>query len=268
MTEGERARADAGERFVRAVRSLADPHVRLSYVLTHVRDLPPERLAPVLDEVCARAEQADPAAREVLVSILDAAREPSVADAVQRLREEAVGEALVALERALRNPMLGRSSALPEDPDEDRVPDYGRGRPLTLGERKSLARRPDRAMMERLVRDPHPAVIERLLVNPKLTEDDVLTMVVKRPARPDVLSQIARSTRWIHRPRIRRALVLNPDTPTEISGPICGLLLRQELRLVIQATHVPPSIRALCMEHLERRPPSEDDPDVDDVPLQ
>ena len=121
---------------------------------------------------------------------------------------------------------------------------------------------------ERLVRDPHPAVIERLLVNPKLTEDDVLTMVVKRPARPDVLSQIARSTRWIHRPRIRRALVLNPDTPTEISGPICGLLLRQELRLVIQATHVPPSIRALCMEHLERRPPSEDNPDVDDVPLQ
>ncbi|MBL8612349.1 MAG: hypothetical protein JNL38_33720 [Myxococcales bacterium] len=256
----------AADRFVRAVRSLSDANVRLAYVLTHVRDLAPERLAPILEVVCSRAEQADPAAREVLVSLLDAAREPAVTEAVQRLREQAVGEAFVALERALRNPMLGRSSALPEDPDEDRVPDYGRGRPLTLGERKALARRPDRAMMERLVRDPHPAVIERLLVNPKLTEDDVLTMVVKRPARPDVLSQIARSTRWIHRPRIRRALVLNPDCPPEIAGPITGLLLRQELRLVIESTHVPPSIRALCMEHLERRPPSEGDDE--DAPLQ
>jgi hypothetical protein len=51
--------------------------------------------------------------------------------------------------------------------------------------------------------------------------------------------------------------MLNPDTPPELAAPISGLLVRQELRLVAEATHVPPQVRALCMEHLERRPPGE-----------
>ena len=67
-----------------------------------------------------------------------------------------------------------------------------------------------------------------------------------------------------HRPRIRMALVLNPDTPLEIAAPLLGLLMRHELRLVASATPVAPAVRALCLEHLERRPPVAFD-DSDDV---
>jgi hypothetical protein len=40
--------------------------------------------------------------------------------------------------------------------------------------------------------------------------------------------------------------------------------VRQELRLVAWSTTVAPAVRALCLEHLERRPPSalEADDDV------
>jgi hypothetical protein len=31
--------------------------------------------------------------------------------------------------------------------------------------------------------------------------------------------------------------------------------VRQELKLVAEATHVADGVRALCLEHLERRPP-------------
>jgi hypothetical protein len=148
-------------------------------------------------------------------------------------------------------------------PEEDRVPDYGLGRPLTLGERKSLARKPSRESTERLLRDPHPDVIRMLLVNPKVTEDDVLVLAARRPCRPDVLTQIARSPRWAHRPRIRIALVLNPDTPLDVTAPLVALLVRQELRLVATSTTVAPAVRALCLEHLERRPPSPLDADDD-----
>jgi hypothetical protein len=148
---------------------------------------------------------------------------------------------------------------------KERIPNDGRGRTLTLGERKSLARRPDRDTLERLLADPHPAVIERLLANPRVTEEDVLRIAARRPGHAQVLAAISRSPRWIHRPRIRLAIVLNPDSPPETSALVCGLLMRQELRLVIEYTHVEPSIRALCMEYLERRPPGpvpEDDPEV------
>ena len=40
-------------------------------------------------------------------------------------------------------------------------------------------------------------------------------------------------------------------------APIAGLLMRHELRLVATSPTVAPAVRALCLEHLERRPPAE-----------
>ena len=84
-----------------------------------------------------------------------------------------------------------------------------------------------------------------------------MRLAARRPGRSEVLAEIARSTKWVHRPRVRMALVLNPATPAEIAARIAGLLLRPELELVAGAPHVPAAVRALCMEHLERRPPVE-----------
>ncbi len=252
------ARADAIER---VVRSLSDVSLRADYFVSLFESLETEPLARALDVLCTRAEQAEDPAREVLASLVDALNTPGVRGIVQRLREQAVGESLLALERLVRQPVgPSRAPTITAEPDDQRVPDYGTGRPLTLGERKSLARRPDRNMLERLLLDPHPDVIGRLLRNPRLTEDDVVRLAARRPARPEIQSEIARSTKWVHRARVRMALILNPDTPVEIAGPISGLLVRQELRLVVESTHVSPSVRALCLEHLERRPPGEDGP--------
>jgi hypothetical protein len=254
---------------IRTIRAIPEAELRIAYVVSMVREHEPSELARALDSLCASAEQAEPAAREALVALVDALQDPRLEGSVQRLREEAVGIPHLALERLLRQRRAHdsmRPRSIP-DPDEDRVPDYGRGRPLTLGERKSLARRPDRAMTERLLRDPHPDVIKQLLANPKVTEEDVLSLAARRPCRPDVLTEIARSPRWTHRPRIRMALILNPDTPLETAAPLVGLLVRQELRLVATSTTAAASLRALCLEHLARRPPSPFD-EVDDDVLQ
>ena len=69
-------------------------------------------------------------------------------------------------------------------------PDFGRGRPLTLGERKSLARTHDRSLIQRVVRDPHPDVIRILLDNPSLTEPDVVRICASRPCDPQVLQTV------------------------------------------------------------------------------
>ena len=241
--------------------------MRASYVRARSwSSRPRTSLAPALEIVCARAEQAEPRAREWLVSLVDAlaGTEPGLREAVQRLREEAAGESHLALERVLRSPAERLSPPDQADPEQGaRSPDYGKGRPLTLGERKSLARRPDRDMMARLLLDPHPDVIRRLLVNPRLTEDDVVRLAAKRPCRSDVITEIARTEKWIHRGRVRLTIVLNPSTPPEIAAPIVSLLMRQELKLVAETTAVAPLVRALCLEHLERRPPGDfDDEDV------
>ena len=257
--------AERAEAIVRATRSLPEAVLRVAYVKSVLRDHEVATLAPSLDVLCARAEQAEPAAREVLVALVDAVNDPELVELVQRLREEAVGVPYLALERLVRQPLATSAARDVPHPEEDRIPDYGRGRPLTLGERKSLARKPDREMLERLLRDPHPEVMRLLLANPRLREEDVLSVAARRPCRPDVLTQIARTPRWTHRPRIRVALILNPDTPLDVTAPLVGLLVRQELRLVATSTTVAPALRALCHEHLERRPPAPFEEREDDL---
>jgi hypothetical protein len=259
---------ERAEAVIRATLALGEAAYRVGHLRELLCAAAPSALAPLLEIVCARAEQAEPRAREWLVSFVDAitTTDPAVREAVQRLREEAAGESHLALERVVRAPtFVGHA---PTDPNKARTPDYGKGRPLSLGERKSLARRTDREMLARLLLDPHPEVIRRLLANPRLTEDDVVTLASKRPGRPDVIAEIARTEKWMHRARVRLSIVLNPSTPQEISAPIASLLMRQELKLVAETTAVPALVRALCREHLERRPPGDFDDDDVDVRLQ
>lgn len=246
-------RLDAVE-LIQKVRALTDPGLREAVLESLLRDANVAELALALDGVCLRCEQADPAAREVVQALCVVLSKPLESSVLARLREEAVGGGLPALERLLRLP-----SVPPPDDDDGRVPDYGAGRPLTLGERKALARRPDRFALERLARDPHPAVIERLLANPKLTEDDVLRMASRRPSTPAVLLSIARSARFVRSARIRLALVLNPQTPAEVAGPLVALLTRPELSLVLRSPSVARELRVLCSERLARRPPTSSD---------
>jgi hypothetical protein len=245
------------ESLVRTTLSLGDASLRADYVASVVRDADIASLARALDGVCEQAEQAEAPAREALLSVVDALNAVGMEDRVQLLREQAAGESLLALERLLRQPVRGPESAPPAAGAKGARAIAIGGRPMTLGERKSLARRPDRDTMEHLLADPHPDVIHRLLRNPRVLEDDVVRLAARRPGRADVLAEIARATKWVHRPRVRMALVMNPATPAPIAARIAGLLLRPELELVVGSPTVPAPVRAVCREHLERRPPVE-----------
>jgi len=212
-------------------------------------------VARALDEVCAGAEQAEADARELLIAVVDLFAEGEVQFS-QRLREEAIGSSLLSLGRLLRRPVTtSMRPPAPPGSENSRVPDYGTGRTLTLGERKALARRPTRKVMEKLFADPHPVVIRTLLANPKVVEDDVIRLAARRPNAPEVLAEVARSPRWSHRVRVRMAVILNPDSPPELAIPLLALLVRPELKLVASAAYLAPVLRVAARDLLARRPP-------------
>ena len=115
-------------------------------------------------------------------------------------------------------------------------------RPLTLGERKSLARSWDRQVLERLVVDPHADVVQMLLRNPRLTEDDVLRIATARRATAAVLDVVLHDRRWNCRPRVRRALLRNPQLPEAAALRLVGLLNRVELRELGNDHKLPTSV--------------------------
>jgi hypothetical protein len=241
------------KRWCRASNAL-DGGLRVAYLASEIETHPLALAAEALDELCGAAEQAEPPAREMLVSIVDLLAGERGALLGERLREHAAQHALLALARLLRRPTTPSSPGLP-DPVGARIPDYGAGRPLTLGERKALARRPTRKAMEKLLADPHPAVIRTLLQNPKVIEDDVVRLTARRPNDPAVLAAVAGSPRWAHRVKVRIAIVLNPDTAPAIAIPLLALLMRPELKLVADTPGLAPTLRAAAHDLLQRRPP-------------
>lgn len=123
-------------------------------------------------------------------------------------------------------------------------------RPLTLGERKSLARSWDRTVLERLLVDPHVDVVKLLLDNSRLTEDDVLRIATARRASAAVLSLLLKSPRWNVRPRVRRALLRNPNMPEASALRLVGLLNRVEQRELAGDPKLPNSVRAALWRRL------------------
>lgn len=119
---------------------------------------------------------------------------------------------------------------LRDDEDARLRPAMPGARPLTLGERKALARSWRRDVLERLIADPHADVVELLLANPHVTERDILRIATSRRSSPGVLMLVLQARRWGPRPRLRRALVRNPNLPLAIALRLVGLLNRQEMR--------------------------------------
>lgn len=246
--------ADA-DGFQRALQALTDPELRVLWLRQRLAARPAGSAARMLDELARRNEAGDPRARDVLTTLaMLFAREPG-RQLVDELRACAEQEHLLSLGRIVRKgpaePPPGSVSV------SDAVPDYGTGRELTLGERRALARRPMRRNFDRLLADPHPMVTRLLLANPKLTEDDVMRIVTRRPANLAALLEVACKERWMVRPRVRLGLILNPATPHHIAAPLVVLCNRRELREVVISTELDGTLRTIARELLERRPPAE-----------
>lgn len=243
------------ERIKRVLLSLPDASLRVGWLLDNLTRLPPNEAAAALDDLARQNEAADPAAKEAMLAVAMLLASDPESSLVAMLRRETAAQRLFSLARPLRRAPKPVVQALPAK--DLPVPDYGTGRELTLGERRSLARRPNRAHFDKLLSDPHPMVIQQLLQNPKITEEDVVRLVTIRPARAEVMREVVLSHRWLRRSRVRLAILLNPGSPPEIVMPLVPLCSRPELRELVGSTDTSVVLRATALELLERRPPME-----------
>jgi hypothetical protein len=233
--------------------SLTDVTLRVGWLRAHLSELRDADAAELLSSLCEDGERADPDSREALLVVAMLLAADGNSPFVERLRQHAEERRLLSLARLLRRGSEGAASGrgLSEPP----VPDYGAGRELTVGERRSLARSQNRKVLEKLLRDPHPLVLRQLLGNPRLTEDDVVRLAARRPLAAAIVEVLAESPRWLRRPRVRLTLLLNPGTPEAVSMPLLAVCTRCELLDVVHGVDAPLALRGSAQELLERSPP-------------
>ena len=224
------------------LRSLPSAMLRVSFLRAYVGDGSRAEVARSLDALC------DPDRRETdkdslfaVALLLSGLAEDPLLD---RVGQHVAAQRLESLGRLLRR---GAITSQSHPPPPSRVPEYHGDRALTLGERRSLARRPDRRLFDKLLQDPEPLVIERLLQNPRLTEDDVVRMVARRPASGAVLFALAR-TAWLCRRRVRMSLLQNPGTPPAVAVPLIALCSKPELRTIAHSQESSEIVRIVAHE--------------------
>jgi hypothetical protein len=241
------------EQVIRTLLGLTELELRCQWFRFELERMPLGEAASLLNALCEQSESGSPSAREAMMAIALCIVMLGECTFVDDMRTRAEAERLLSLDRLLRR----GAPAEPVGPglEEPRVPDYGAGRELILGERRSLARRPSRRAFDRLLSDPHPLVVRQLLENPCLTEDDVVRIAARRPARLEILREIGRSVRWLKNPRVRLAVVHNPGSPDAIAIPLLSLCTRQQLTSVLKSADVSIVLRATAHELLERMPP-------------
>jgi hypothetical protein len=240
------------ERLKRVLLAVPEIALRVDWLRDWLEHSTGLEVARVLNGLCQQSECSVTAAREAMLSCALLFVRLRDSPRLDQLREQANREHLLSLDRLLRRapeplPLEVECSSPP-------VPDYGAGRELTVGERRSLARRSHRASLERLLYDPHPLVIRQLLGNPKLVEGDVMRLLTRRPVRPEIVTEIAHTT-WFSRPRLRMAVLLNPGSPPAIAVPLLSLCTRPELKEVLDSADVSKVLRATARELFQLRPP-------------
>lgn len=240
-------------RIVRTLLSLPEMGMRVPWLHERLRDRPLDEMARHLDRIAQRSQSADPGAKEALLAVAILISQLHETAWHFALSQSTKSQHLLNLERLLRR--HGEEDSSPLSPPEQRAPDYGVGRELTVGERRSMARRPTRAQLERLLYDPHPLVLEQLFQSSSLTEGDIVTIATRRPPCSEALRLLIATPRFITRRKVRLSLILNPGTPHGIALPFVSTLPREDLKLIAGATTVNQTLRTVAHELCRVLPP-------------
>jgi hypothetical protein len=235
------------------MRAIRDPRMRALALVDALNEGDAATWVEALASIVTRAHVVDDAdAVEALETLTHAVADPSLLYPRRKtLYEAAVEHNLPAIARLflLASPKGQLPATLTKQLGPER-PLRPTDRPLSLGERKALARTHRREKLTLLVRDPHPQVVAIILDNPHVTEHDIVRMAAARPAVPESLATIARHPRWSVRHGIKRALVLNPSTPLADAIRIATTLRSPELVELAQDASLAEPLRRHASELL------------------
>jgi hypothetical protein len=234
------------QQVVARLKAIRDARMRVLAVVAAFGEGDPIAWVEALDGIIARAHTVDdPGATLALEVCTHAAADPSLPYAVrQRLYEAATERELSAVARLFL--VASPTAPLPPELAKQLKPERPlrpQARPLTLGERKALARTHRRDQLLLLLRDPHPAVVAILLDNPHVTEANIVTIAAMRPAVPESLAKVAAHSKWSVCHAVKRALVLNPSTPLADAIRIATTLRVQELAEIAADPGLPEALR-------------------------
>lgn len=230
------------KKLISTLQAVPDAAMRSHILAEKVQGLPVSQAAELLQAVIVGASRH----KGPYCLLLDAFSVPLL---TQRMGNGFMSD----LYAAARDQGLEELVSLLSRPDASRAADQEPGPQddLPAGVRMSRAKTLNRNQLKRMLADTDRRVIHTLLQNPALTESDVLKLCSRRPAAADVQREVFSNKKWYARYHVKKALICNPYTPTDLGLKILHFLLAQDVLFVAQSLDLHPALREMAVQMLQ-----------------
>ena len=115
---------------------------------------------------------------------------------------------------------------------------------MKVGEKLKLALKGHRDARAILLRDGTFIVKKFVMMNPRISEDEVTAIAKNRNVERELIDMIVRRKEWLANYQIRLALVTNPKTPVTIALKHLTTLMTRDLRQLAKSKNVPAAVNS------------------------
>ena len=145
--------------------------------------------------------------------------------------------------KAIFTKILGELQNEEEEIPGERISMINRIMKMGVKDRVKLGMKGDREARNILIRDPNRLVSSAVVNNPRISEQEIVTIAAMRSISEDILRQIASNRQWARSYNIMHSLAKNPRTPIANAITIMSRLQLRDLAALMKSRNVSDAVR-------------------------